>query len=334
MNAPAPEISIVVANWNGEAFLGECLATLWRSGEASGHPFELIVVDDQSSDGSVELIRTQFPQIRLIENPVNVHFSRTSNRGAGAAAGRIVVMMNNDMRVPEDFIGRLTEAFYEEPEPGAPPLFAVGAKTVDWSDGSPNYLCMDAAWRRGGLGQEWSEPGERAETTYPQGGSAAFDRELYLKLGGFDPIYDPYWQDFDLAWRAGKAGWRLYYEPRAVADHLGKASMTRAYGPNRCVRLTERSRFWFTWLNLQDRHLVARHIFATPWVLLRDLWRAGGLGVNGAAGFWMALAGLPKILRRRRERMKSDPPFTKTDREMLALRGRKMREGAGEAKRQ
>ena len=147
MNAPKPEISIVVANWNGEAFLGECLATLWRSGEACGRAFELIVVDDLSSDGSVELIRTQFPQVRLIENAENMQFSRTSNRGAEAAAGRIVVMMNNDMRVPEDSIARLTAPFFEAP--GAALLFAVGAKTVDWRDGSPNYLCMDAAWRRG-----------------------------------------------------------------------------------------------------------------------------------------------------------------------------------------
>lgn len=326
MTNNTPEISIIVTNWNGEAFLAECLATLWRSGEACGHPFELIVVDDVSSDDSVALVREQFPQVKLFINETNLKFARTSNRGAELARGRVLVMMNNDMRVPEDFIARLVAPFFEPAAPEALPLFSVGAKTLDWRTGEPNYLCMDAAWRRGGLGQEWSDPGERAPTTYPQGGSAAFDRELFLRLGGFDPVYDPYsWQDFDLTWRACKCGWGVFYEPAAVADHLGKASMNRDVGFDLGAQITERGRFWFTWLNLQDRALMLRHLLATPWVLLRDFWRADGLGINGVLGFWMALKGLPRILRHRRMRMKSDPPFICSDRDLLALYDEKMR---------
>jgi GT2 family glycosyltransferase len=319
----AVEISIVVTNWNGEEFLDDCLSTLWRSGEASGHAFELIVVDDVSTDGSVRLIEERFPQVRLARNPENVGFARTSNRGAREARGRILVMMNNDMRVPEDFLRHLVAPFHEPAEPDAPPVFAVGAKTVDWHTGETNHLCMDAAWRRGGLGQDWSDPPERCETTFPQGGSAAFDRELFLRLGGFDPIFDPYsWQDYDLTYRACKAGWRVYYEPLAVADHVGKATMHRQLSVDRGKRITERSRLFFVWLNLQDPWLICRHVLAIPWIYGRDLWK--GEGISGLMGFFMALRRVFGVLKHRRKRMRTDPEAIFTDRELMQLRDRKL----------
>jgi len=313
-----PEISIVVTNWNGAAFLEDCVATLWASGQESGHPFELLVVDDVSSDGSAEKVEEKFPQVRLLRNPENLGFAGTSNRGAEEAHGRIVVMMNNDMKVPPEFIGRLVAPFYESCDDAAK-LFCVGAKTVQWGDGEPNHLCMRAAWRRGGIAQDWADPPRRCATTYAQGGSAAFDRALYLQLGGFDPVFHPtYWDDYDLCYRACKAGWRVLYEPDAVADHLGKATLTRQVGQDRLAQILERNRLWLTWLNLDDSGLIARHILAIPWVVGRDLVR--GDGVNGARGLLKALRGLPRVLRRRRQRNRTRPPCVRTDRDLMGIR--------------
>ncbi|MBN1866158.1 glycosyltransferase family 2 protein [Candidatus Sumerlaeota bacterium] len=312
-----PEISIVVTNWNGAAFLEECVSTLWASGEACGRPFELIVVDDVSSDGSPEMVELRFPRVRLLRNEKNMGFARTSNRGAEAARGRILVMMNNDMRVPEAFVRLLVAPFYEE-RSADETLFCVGAKTVDWHDGKPNHLCMRAAWRRGAIGQDWSDPPERCVTTYAQGGSAAFDRALYLRLNGFDPLFHPtYWDDYDTCYRAMKSGWTVLYEPLAVCDHLGKATLKRQASWNRIQRIVERNRLWFNWLNLGDPLLWCRHLAAIPWIYGRDL--ATGKGFNGVVGFVWALGGIPRVLRERWRRRRDDPPPVRSDRDLMGL---------------
>jgi hypothetical protein len=310
-----PEISIVVANWNGEKFLREGLASLWESAVAAGRPFELIVVDDASSDGSVSLIQRKFPQARLLVNSENQRFARASNRGAREAQGRILVMVNNDVIASPDFVSRVTAPFYEPPDPRHP-LFAVGAKTVDWENGAPNHLCMTPAWRRGGIGKEWSDPEGRCEPAYVQGGAAAYDRAMFLQLGGFDPLYSPgYWEDYDLSYRAAKAGWRTLYEPAAVARHLGKGSLIRLLGASRLEQLDERNRLWFVWLNLDDPLLWCRHLLAIPWVYARDL--ATGKGTNGLMGFLRAAGGIARVWRARRHRHRTDPVTRRTDREIL-----------------
>ena len=310
-----PEISIIVANWNGEKFLREGLASLWESAVAAGHPFELIVVDDASTDGSVALIQLEFPQARLLINSENQRFARASNRGAREAQGRILLMVNNDVIAPPDFVARIAAPFFEPPDPRHP-LFAAGAKTIDWENGAPNHLCMTPAWRRGGIGKEWSDPEGRHEPAYVQGGAAAYDRAMFLQLGGFDPLYSPgYWEDYDLSYRAAKAGWRTLYEPAAVARHLGKGSLIRLLGANRLEQLDERNRLWFVWLNLDDPLLWCRHLLAIPWVYARDL--ATGKGINGLMGFLRAVEGIARVWSARRRRRRNDPASRRTDREIL-----------------
>lgn len=315
-----PEIGIVVSNWNGIEFLGECVSSLWESALAAGRPFELIVVDDVSGDGSAEMIERNFPGVRLLRNARNMGFARTCNRGARAARADVLVMMNNDMRVPLDFIETLTRPFFEQ-EPSAPSgeLFCVGARTVDWHDGRPNHLCMDAAWRRGGIGAEWTDPREPVETAFAQGGSAAFRRDLFLDLGGFDPVFHPtYWDDYDLCYRACREGLRVLYEPRAVADHLGKATLTRQHRRRRLTRVVERNRVWTTWLNLSAPALWLRHILSIPWVYGRDL--ASTEGRDRFLGFLEALSHVERITRVRRARRRRHAGLGRGDLDILGLR--------------
>lgn len=315
---PGPiEVSIVVANWNGLRFLEEGLGSLIQSAAYSGRSWELLVVDDQSQDGSVELIRRRFPEVRLLVNQENLGFARTSNRGAEAAHGRLLLMMNNDMRVPLDFVQVLVEGFeLEENQSSRPSVFCIGAKCVQWDDKTPNHLCMRAAWRRGGVGAEWSDPSERVHTTYAQGGSALFRRDLFLRLGGFDPIFAPgYWEDYDLCYRARKAGWIIGYEPRAVADHYGSPSMGAVMTPAVYQEIRERNRLWFTWLNLQDPGLWIRHGLSRPWILYGD-WRSGCLGTSLRAHF-RALAGVGRVIQTRLRRARTDPPQVLSDRMIL-----------------
>lgn len=310
-----PEISIVMANWNGESYLSKALATLLVSAKSSGKTWEIIVMDDASTDGSRALIHKDFPEIRLVKMPRNQGFAAASNRGAAEARGSVLVMANNDMAFPPEYVRLLAAPFFE-PVRGEPPLFAVGAKTLEESSGLPNQVWMSAAWRRGGISAIWDDIACPAPATFVQGGSAAYDRGLFLRLGGFDPLFHPgYWEDFDLSYRACKAGWRVLYEPRAVAWHRGKASMSRIMPNLELERTMERNRLWFNWLNLDDPLLLLRHAVAIPWICLREL--VTKKETLGLFGLFRALRGAGKIGRARRQRRKNDPPRATGDRELL-----------------
>lgn len=317
-----PEISIVVANWNGEAFLEEGLASLFSAAEATGRPYEFLVVDDASTDGSVALIQQRFPQVRLLCNPRNWGFARTSNRGAQASRGHVLVMMNNDIVATGDLVARLVAPFFEASADASAvsPLFAVGARTIDFQGDAPNHLCMDAVWQRGGIGKVVSDPPARCATTFVQAGAAAYDRELFLTLGGFDEVFSPgYWEDYDLSYRAAKAGWRVLYEPAAVARHLGKGSLGQVLGRRGLVRIDERNRLIFNWLNLADTPgLLLWHLALLPLVYASDLLRRGR-GFGTLAGFRMALGRLGGVWHSHQTRRRSDPPAVRTNREILRI---------------
>ncbi len=261
MNASPPvNFSIVVPNWNGEPFLPQCLSAAWLSAHRTGRPFELVVVDDGSTDRSVEIVRRQFPRALLHARSKNRGFAETVNEGVAASRGRLIVLLNNDVIVRENFCTTLLEHFDRDER-----LFGVTAKTVQWDDRRPNYVKMDAVWARGDFRLVYSDPSEPAPTHFLQGGACAFVRDRFLELGGLAAFYTPaYWEDFDLSWQAWARGWRNLYDPRSPALHLGKASFRRLGDNTWLAQLNARNHWLFTWANLDDPRLIADHCARLP----------------------------------------------------------------------
>ncbi|MCX7011245.1 MAG: glycosyltransferase family 2 protein [Candidatus Sumerlaeota bacterium] len=303
----SPAFSVVVPNWNGEAYLRRGLGSLFLSARSAGRPFEIIVVDDASDDQGPALVEREYPAARLIRQPENRGFGETVNEGVRQARGPIVVLANNDLIVREEFIPRLLEAMEGER------VFAASALTVDWDRGEPNHVEMFAVWREGLIAQQYAHHESACETVFVQGGACAIRRDEFLAMGGFSPLFAPgYWEDYDLAYWARKKGWRVLYEPRAVANHLGKASLAARYGRDELEILRRRNQVLFTWLNLTDGRLWARHLVELPAAVASDLAR----GENSplAKGFVRALPKIPAALRERRRRR---PTFRLRDSEIL-----------------
>ena len=255
------DFSIVVANWNGESFLARCLSSALLSARNVGRPFEVLVVDDGSTDRSVEIVRTQFPQVRLLAHSGNRGFAASVNEGVGAAQGRHVVLLNNDIVVREPFCSTLLAHF----RAGDDRLFSVTSKTVEWDGRKPNYVKMDAIWRHGDLRLVWTDSPAAAPTLFLQGGACAFVRERFLELGGLETFFAPgYWEDFDLSWRALARGWYNIYEPASPAYHLGKASFRRLYDDVVLRQLDARNHLFFLWSNLSDAALLTSHCAWLP----------------------------------------------------------------------
>ncbi|MEQ8821375.1 MAG: glycosyltransferase family 2 protein [Sumerlaeia bacterium] len=292
-----PDVSIVVANWQGADVIARCLSSLQLSARASGRSCELICVDDASTDESVALIRERFPRVRLVKTPRNRGFAVTVMRGVSAARGRVVVLCNNDLSAKEPFIGNLTRWFFEDA--GEAPLFAVSARTMDWYDGAPNQVCMGAVWRGGRVTPAYRTPERAAECLFVQAGAAAYDRALFLRLGGLARLFEPgYWEDYDLSYRAAKAGYRSLYDPEAVALHIGGGSMTKRYGREAVEAMKARNHLLFEWANLTDPGLLMNHGLRLP-VSVAQEWTRGNPR-RLTRGFFGALRRLPRVLRHRR----------------------------------
>ena len=172
---------------------------------------------------------------------------------------------------------------------------------------------------RGGLiRQEAFAAEEAAPTDFFQAGACLINRQKFLELGGFPDIYHPgYWEDYDLAWQAHRRGWASLYEPRAIAYHWGKGSMRRLLGDWGVSLVIRRNHLLFTWANLEDFGLLARHLLGLPRLILSEAPREGEAGWDRA--LWAALGRLPRVMRLRRERRSSSSPVPVADREILEI---------------
>lgn len=292
----AVHFSIVIANWNGEPFIERCISSALLSARQVGRPFEVVVVDDASTDASVAIIERRFPQVRLLARQPNRGFAATANEGVEKARGRYVVLLNNDVAVRSDFCPTILRHFDRADDR----LFAVTAKTVEWDGRRPNYVKMDAVWQRGYLAPVWDDPAEAQPTHFLQAGACAFERRRFLELGGFDEIFSPgYWEDFDLSWRALAHGWYNIYEPASPVFHFGKASFRSRFGDELVRQINARNHLLFMWLNLADPRLLASHCL---WLPVRIAGEIATGDVSTARAFVKALGRIGRVARRRRRR--------------------------------
>ena len=294
-------ISIVVPNYNGRELLRRNLPKVIEAAQREGRA-EVIVVDDASSDGSLELLRSAFPSVRVVALERNAGFGRACMAGARAARGDVLVLLNTDVQVDADFLGPLREDIADES------VFAVSA--VDLNRGTPQAprevnrphfrrgFMVDVPYRAAGP--------PPFETIYAPGGYSAFRREMFLALGGFDPLYEPfYWEDYDICYRAWKRGWRTVVEPRSLVRHEHEKGAIRATHGRRSVeRVSRRNRFLFVWKNVTSRRMfLFTHLLPVAFRLLFG-WIALDLRYYLALG--RALGRLGVALERRQEERRAE----------------------------
>ena len=232
LGQPAPRVSVVVCSLNGEKVLPACLKTLMAN---CGVPFEVIVVDNGSTDSTAELVRRDFPGVRLIHTGRNLGFAGGNNIGLHAARGDLFVLLNDDTETPPDWLANLTAPFERDPRiaaVGCKLLFPDG-KTIQHAGGAlyPNALSVHKGCGETDRGQ-WDTPGEQ---TYVTGAALALRRAALEQIGLLDPGFFPaYFEETDLQIRLRDAGWRIWYEPSACLIHhesqsLGGANSSAYY---------------------------------------------------------------------------------------------------------
>jgi O-antigen biosynthesis protein len=290
-----PDITLIITNWNGRELLLECMPSVLKSvAYDKKRSYEIMVVDDCSSDDSLEILAQEFPTIRAEKTPVNYGFHGANNFGASLSQSRLIMPMNNDIKLDEDALFHLAEHFEDDKE-----TFSVSGKFYAFDGNTFLYGNRGGYFRNGHFYLYEKESDDTSQTLFACGGAFMVDRKGYLKLGGFDPIYHPlYYEEIDLSYRALKRGWKVLYEPKSIAYHKVQSTITRQQKKKQIELISARNNYLFVWKNILDQSLTYQFLFYIPIFLIRDLFR---MKSRFWVAFYMALKRLPKILKARRQ---------------------------------
>ncbi len=217
MDNRSPSVSVIIPNWNGVEHLPTCLDSLRRQTVAD---VEVIVVDNGSTDGSLNLLERRYPQARLLPLGENRGFAGACNAGMRAARGAFLVLLNNDTEVDPRWLEEVLAAFRRHPEAGlvASKMLLFDRRDIFHTAG--DFYRVDGVPGNRGVWQRDEGQYDREEYVFGAcGGSAAYRRTMLEQVGLLDEAFFYSCEDVDLAWRAQLAGWRCVYAPRAVVYH-------------------------------------------------------------------------------------------------------------------
>jgi GT2 family glycosyltransferase len=306
--------TIIIVNWDGKHLLEECLPALIGAVKYDGRPHEILIVDNGSTDGSIDFVRQNFPCVRILSLDRNYGFSEGNNRGIAEVRTDIVVLLNNDMIVDRGFLGPLLDGFSD------PSIFAVTSQ----------IFFHDATRRREETGKTrarfedgffylWHDdlqPSEQSETIpvfWAGGGSCAIDRKKYLELGGFDSLYHPFYlEDTDLSYQAWKRGWKCLLAPASRVIHKHRSTSKTRFGEEFVENTVRKNQYLFLWKNVIDVSLVFQHVVNLPRIHARAMFNNAPWFEIRA--FFRAVRHLPGALRRR---VRSASRYSVSDREVL-----------------
>jgi GT2 family glycosyltransferase len=234
LNHPA-DISIVIVSFNTRDVLRECLQSVDR--ESTGLRVEVLVVDNQSHDGSPEMAAKEFPHVRLIRSKANLGFAAANNLALAEAQGRYIVLLNSDAFLCPNALRLAVEKMDQHPKVALAGARLVG-RDFSWQPSArmfPNIL-TDAFVFSGLAGKHpksrlfgrfdrtWADPLEPAEVDWVPGAFSIIRAGILAEAGGFDPQFFLYSEEVDLCRRIKRAGHQIWYWPDIVVIHVGGES--------------------------------------------------------------------------------------------------------------
>lgn len=270
------KLSIVIICWNDLKVLPACLESIYKQTQTT--PFEVIISDNGSTDGSIDWVRHNHPQARILENNANLGYARANNVGIKQASGDYILILNPDTIIHERALDKWVAYADRHPEAGA---FGCRVNNPDGSFQDParpfptpaHYLKV--AFR---LSQNvysgWSGESER-EIDWQSGCGVLFRGQLLKDLGGFDERFFYHFEEVDLCYRVWKAGYKILYTPEVVITHLGGQSVGRF--PIRFELEKYRNRYRYF-----HKHYGRKGLLQCRRIALAHLWvRRLGYGLAG-----------------------------------------------------
>ena len=287
--------TIVIPNLNGAGWLRDSIESIWAQTEQD---FELIVVDNASTDESLAIARSYVGRERytLIENDHNTGFSAAVNQGIRAAKGEYVVMFNNDAFAEPDWLAELIAAAEQDER-----IFAVQSLMIrhferDIADDAGDYVTLFGWACKRGDGFPWRRYQKPQRIFSACGGASLYRKKILDEIGWFDELFFAYFEDVDLSWRANSLGYKNWYCPSAKCYHIcGATTGAVRYNDFKSVQ-SGRNSILLPYKNMPLLMLLINLPFLVLGYLLKIV-------MFGLKGFWTpywkgakeALAALPKV---------------------------------------
>ncbi len=302
------DISIIIPNLNGEEFLEECISSILNAFKVYPGNHEILLVDNDSTDKGVFLVQSNFPMVKILQMGWNSGYSAACNKGGEIAQNDLILLLNNDTSVKEDFIAPLVRHFDNHRN-----LFAVTCKLMSWDKKTfqlgRRYLHFEHGLITLFSPQEdlWQE----ACSTFAVTGSACLiDKKKFLSIGGVGPFNRA--NDTDLSYRARKRGWEIIYEPESVVYHFGMATDNKLWTSSEIKAIHRNEALLLIWRNFTDIYLIWEHIKNYPVLASRKMWGKKAF----LKSFWGAVKMFPHVM----ENRKKNVPYSQlTDKELLNL---------------
>ncbi len=317
-------VSVIIVNYNGKHHLAECIESLEAQ---SFRDFETILVDNDSSDGSLEFVKNTYPNVRILALSANTGYTGGNNAGIKAAAGECIFLLNNDTRLDRHCIEHLISAIDESDEEviGVFPkaLFhdeqkVVNACGVVWNERQH--------WRDNRCGLiDLGQFDSREKVFGSMFVAVLMKKDLFTKIGLFDEDFFSYGEDFDISYRAHVLGYAFVLEPRAVLFHKFRSSSSQETAPYWSHYFFLRNYCLVFLKNVEMKNLMryfpcfARYLYGAFLVGVRNLLvsRDQRLLSTATKAFFSILAATPSSLRKRvaiqKRRRRSDKEFWNFD---------------------
>jgi GT2 family glycosyltransferase len=215
---------------------------------------EIVIVNDNPEESLKHELK-QFQNIILLENKKNLGFGQTVNRGVAKAKGELIMLLNDDVIFHNESFLNAIKYFKENPQ-----LFAVSfaQKEKDGSIVGKNKTF----WRNGLFFHQKADDLTFGDNDWAEGGACLVDKQKFQQLGGFDPIYSPfYWEDIDLSYRAKKAGYKIFFDPNITVDHHHESTIGKYFSKDYVKTIAFRNQFLFIWKNIHGEKIVSHFLF-------------------------------------------------------------------------
>ena len=275
------EVSVVIPNFNGIAFLDSVLASL--EGQTLNN-FEVILVDNGSTDGSCSFVTANYPWVHLIELSENFGFCGAVNAGIRAAKAPYVLLLNNDTEVKEDFVEEMLAAIKRHKN-----AFSCGARMVQYHDRDKlddvgNYYCALGWSFARGRGKDIHAYETEDRIFSACAGAAIYRKKILEKIGYFDEEHFAYLEDTDIGYRARIYGYENWYAPKAIVYHVGSGTSGSRYNQFK-TRYSSRNNIYLIYKNMPLLQIILNLPFLVTGFLVKFLFFAvKGMGKEYAAG--------------------------------------------------
>lgn len=280
------KVSVIIPNFNGRELLEKNIPYVIKAKEnPKNNIVEIIVIDDASSDDSINFLKKTFLGIKIIRHKKNRGFSCSVNTGVRMAKGDLVVLLNTDVIPDEDFLINTLVHFDDERVFGV----SLHERGYSWAKGE---------FVEGFVKHESGRASKKTHITFwVSGGSGVFRRYMWIKLGGLDEkLLSPfYWEDIDLSYRAHKRGYKVLWESESYVSHKHESTMSKL-SKRYVQRIRERNELLFIWKNITSKSLFKKHLMG---LTKRVITHPGYIRI-----VIMALFKLSMVIKRRTEELR------------------------------